>query len=60
MSDDRVFAKSAWRLIPFMGLLYLINFLDRLNVGFAALTMNKDLGLAPRDSAARSEVSSVG
>lgn len=28
-----------------MGLLYVVNFLDRVNVGFAALTMNRDLGL---------------
>jgi len=45
--DDRVFIKCAWRLIPFMTLLYLVNFLDRVNVGFAALTMNRDLGLSP-------------
>jgi ACS family tartrate transporter-like MFS transporter len=45
--QDQVFAKCARRLIPFMVLLYLVNFLDRLNVGFAALTMNKDLGLSP-------------
>ena len=47
MTDDRVFAKCAWRLIPFMGLLYFANFIDRVNVGFAALTMNKDLGFSP-------------
>jgi MFS transporter, ACS family, tartrate transporter len=47
MSDDRVFTKCAWRLIPFMMLLYLVNFIDRLNVGFAALTMNKDLDFSP-------------
>jgi ACS family tartrate transporter-like MFS transporter len=47
MSDDRVFAKCAWRLIPFMVLLYVVNYLDRVNVGFAALTMNKDLGFSP-------------
>jgi ACS family tartrate transporter-like MFS transporter len=29
-----------------MGLLYVANFLDRVNVGFAALTMNKDIGLS--------------
>lgn len=45
--DDRVFTKCAWRLIPFMVLLYLVNFLDRANVGFAALTMNRDLGFSP-------------
>src|SRR4051812_42869927 len=47
MSDDRVFAKCAWRLVPFMTLLLLVNYIDRLNVGFAALTMNKDLGFSP-------------
>jgi MFS transporter, ACS family, tartrate transporter len=40
--------KIAWRLIPFMTLLYFVAFLDRVNVGFAALTMNADLGLTPR------------
>jgi ACS family tartrate transporter-like MFS transporter len=30
-----------------MMLLYLTNYLDRVNVGFAALTMNKDLGFSP-------------
>jgi ACS family tartrate transporter-like MFS transporter len=47
VSDDRVFAKCAWRLIPFMGLLYLANYIDRTNAGLAALTMNKDLGFSP-------------
>jgi MFS transporter, ACS family, tartrate transporter len=37
--------KVAWRLIPFMTLLYFVAFLDRVNIGFAALTMNADLGL---------------
>jgi ACS family tartrate transporter-like MFS transporter len=30
-----------------MALLFLVNFLDRVNVGFAALTMNRDLGFTP-------------
>jgi ACS family tartrate transporter-like MFS transporter len=47
MSEDAIFRKCAWRLIPFMMLLYLVNFVDRLNVGFAALTMNRDLGFTP-------------
>ena len=42
---ENIFTRIAWRLIPFMGLLYVTNFLDRVNVGFAALTMNRDLGL---------------
>ena len=36
--------KAAWRLIPFLMLCYLVAYLDRVNVGFAALTMNKELG----------------
>jgi len=47
MDADRIFRKCAWRLIPFLTLLYVVNFLDRVNVGFAALTMNKDLGFSP-------------
>jgi ACS family tartrate transporter-like MFS transporter len=47
VSDDRVFVKCAWRLIPFMMLLYVVSFIDRVNVGFAALTMNKELGFSP-------------
>ncbi len=45
--DATLFAKSAWRLIPFLGLLYIVNYLDRVNAGFAALTMNADLGFSP-------------
>jgi ACS family tartrate transporter-like MFS transporter len=45
--QDRIFYKCAWRLIPFIMLLYVISFIDRSNVGFAALTMNKDLGFSP-------------
>src|SRR6516164_6120395 len=35
------------RLLPFLFVLYVISFLDRVNVGFAALQMNRDLGLSP-------------
>lgn len=44
--ENAVFAKCARRLIPFMGLLYVANFLDRANVSFAALSMNRDIGLS--------------
>ena len=46
--EEQVFAKCAGRLIPFMMLLYVTNYLDRVNVGFAALTMNRDLDFSPR------------
>jgi ACS family tartrate transporter-like MFS transporter len=45
--QDKIFAKCAWRLIPFMALLYLVNVIDRTNAGFAALTMNTDLSFSP-------------
>jgi ACS family tartrate transporter-like MFS transporter len=41
-----VFGRAAWRLIPFLMLLYVVSFLDRVNVGFAALTMNADLNFS--------------
>jgi ACS family tartrate transporter-like MFS transporter len=37
--------KAAWRLIPFLILCYFVAYLDRINAGFAALTMNRELGL---------------
>jgi ACS family tartrate transporter-like MFS transporter len=40
-------AKVTRRLIPFLCLCYAVNFLDRVNVGFAALAMNDDLGFTP-------------
>jgi len=36
------------RLIPFLFLLYVVAYLDRINVGFAALQMNRALGLSAR------------
>jgi ACS family tartrate transporter-like MFS transporter len=37
--------KAAWRLVPFLSLLYLLNIMDRTNLGFARLTMQKDLNI---------------
>jgi sugar phosphate permease len=34
-----------WRLVPFLFVLYIVNYLDRINIGFAALSMNRDLNL---------------
>ena len=47
MSEQQIFAKCAWRLLPLIIAAYVMNYLDRTNVGFAALTMNKDLGFSP-------------
>jgi MFS transporter, ACS family, tartrate transporter len=38
-------SKAAWRLVPFLSLLYLLNIMDRTNLGFARLTMQKDLNI---------------
>jgi MFS family permease len=45
VNDERVFSKITWRLMPLLIVAYVFNYLDRNNVGFAALTMNKALGL---------------
>jgi ACS family tartrate transporter-like MFS transporter len=38
--------RIAWRLLPFLFLLYVVAFLDRMNVGAAALQMPHDLGFS--------------
>src|ERR1700733_7605274 len=43
--ESRTIRKVSARLIPFLIVCYFIAYLDRVNVGFAALTMNKALGL---------------
>lgn len=45
--EAAVLRKTAWRIIPLMFVLYIVSFIDRTNVGFAALTMNKAIGLTP-------------
>ena len=39
--------KAALRFVPLLTIAYLFNYLDRTSLGFAALTMNKQLGLSP-------------
>ena len=45
--EQRTMRKVYLRLLPFVFACYFLCYLDRINVGFAALTMNKDLGLDP-------------
>ena len=50
MADDierATIRAVAWRLLPLVFLLYLLSLVDRVNLGFAALTMNRELGLTP-------------
>ena len=44
--EVRTIAKVSKRLVPFLIICYFVAYLDRVNVGFAALTMNQDLGLS--------------
>lgn len=43
--ENRVIKKLFRRLITFLFVLFVFSFLDRINIGFAGLTMGKDLGL---------------
>src|ERR1700726_2807001 len=45
--ERQTMKKVYLRLLPFCFVLYFICYLDRVNIGFASLTMNKDLGLSP-------------
>ncbi|WNB92922.1 MFS transporter [Bacillus sp. NEB1478] len=44
--EERTTKKVFWRIIPFIFLLYIVAFLDRVNLGYAALDMNKELAIA--------------
>jgi MFS transporter, ACS family, tartrate transporter len=41
---DRVMKRAQWRLLPLLFVAYLIAIVDRINISFAAETMNRDLG----------------
>jgi len=43
--EHAAFMKAARRLVPFLTIGYLLNYMDRTNVGFAGLTMNGETGL---------------
>jgi ACS family tartrate transporter-like MFS transporter len=43
----RTIGKLQKRIVPFLVVCYFTAYLDRVNVGFAAITMNKDLGFTP-------------
>jgi len=44
-AEARVVGKVSRRLLGFLILLFIFAYLDRINIGFAALAMNKSLGL---------------
>ena len=44
-AGNALFTRVKWKIAPFLILLYLVAFLDRVNISFAAQSMNKDLGI---------------
>lgn len=44
MKSEALYKKVAWKLLPFLFISYVIAYLDRVNIGFAALRMQQDLG----------------
>jgi len=46
LARQQTLAKVSRRLLPFTFVLYVVNYVDRTNVSFAALGMNRDLGFS--------------
>jgi MFS transporter, ACS family, tartrate transporter len=57
---DAACRRNAWRIIPFLALAYVVNFLDRTSVGYAGLQMNGSLGLTPAQFGAGAGIVFVG
>ena len=45
-SERGVYRKITWRIMPFLFLCYVLAYVDRVNVGFAKLQMQQDLGMS--------------
>jgi ACS family tartrate transporter-like MFS transporter len=46
--EGRTLRKLRIRLLPWLLLLFVVAYIDRINIGFAALTMNQELGISSR------------
>jgi len=46
-NDTTVLRKVGWRIVPLVLLMFLFSIIDRANVSFAALSMNRDLHIDP-------------
>ena len=55
-----VVGKLFWRIVPLLLLLVMLNYLDRSNLGFAALQMNSDLGFTPEIYGAGASIFFIG
>jgi ACS family tartrate transporter-like MFS transporter len=52
--------KISWRIIPFVFFLYIVSYVDRANIGFAALQMNKELALTSEEFGFASSIFFIG
>mgnify|MGYP006208668575 CR=1 FL=1 len=43
---DRAYSKITWRLIPFLAVLWILAWIDRVNIGYAKLQMLDDLAFS--------------
>lgn len=44
--SDLLYRKIAWKIVPLLFVSYIVSYLDRVNIGFAALRMQQDLGFS--------------
>ena len=58
--EQATFRKIFWRLVPLLIVAYILNYLDRGNIGFAALQMNREVGLSAGQFGLGAGILSVG
>lgn len=46
VDEEKLMSKLRWKLVPYMFLIFIIAMIDRVNISFAALEMNKDIGIS--------------
>ncbi len=46
VNEEKLMSKLRWKLIPYLFLFFILAMVDRVNISFAALQMNKDLGIS--------------
>ncbi len=47
MDEKKIIRKMTWSIVPLLFAGWFVNYLDRANIGFAALQMNQELGMGP-------------
>lgn len=57
---NRTVRKLKIRLLPWLFLLFVVAYVDRINIGFAALTMNQELGISSRQFGAAAGIFFIG